>query len=584
MKKERNYKLNVKAKNRNKAIRTVFEVVAISALVLAIVFLVVNIRQYQEPDKSKWTNKSGFVALTYFGVNHVGSSKSVSQSTLDKELKALSGMGYQTVSQQDIVDFYKNGKALPQKALYLGFEDGRTDSSIFAQSLLERYNYKATLFSYANRVDGDDNKFLNAKQLLDLTRNGYWELGSNGYRLTYIDITDRNNNHIPMIDDSKYNEIETAQSYTHFLMDFLRDRDGVPTEDRQEMELRIQTDYDNMKSIYTKGLGYVPGAYIIMHSDEMYGNMNPLVQSANEQGIKQLFQMNFNKDLNCYNTPEENMLNLNRLQVGAYWYTNHLLMAIKRDSSGEMQFLKGDADRAENWDVQKGVAEFLGNKIAFTSPPKSDGFMVLKSDKDFSNITLNTTLTGTVVGNECIYLRYADNGNSFVRVRCSNNQIIVEEKLDGQLLKTLSTYNMDLPDFEKLNGPSQLQQQYLYNTDGTINEDAPQPYLMGLSKVTQLRIDLQGKSLQLTVDGKASGGDIQIDSGITGKHLALGTWRSRINKKDDIYDAVFQNLTVTTPGDKGTILYENTYNFWQGIIVGVEDAFNALINWSITAF
>jgi len=275
---------------------------------------------------------------------------------------------------------------------------------------------------------------------------------------------------------------------------------------------------------------------------------------------------------------------LNRLQVGSYWYTNHLLMAIKRDSGGEMQFLKGDADRAENWDVQKGVAEFLGNKIAFTSPPKSDGFMVLKSDKDFSNITLNTTLTGTVVGNECIYLRYADNGNSFVRVRCSNNQIIVEEKLDGQLLKTLSTYNMDLPDFEKLNGPSQLQQQYLYNADGTINEDAPQPYLMGLSKVTQLRIDLQGKSLQLTVDGKAAGGDIQIDSGITGKHLALGTWRSRINKKDDIYDAVFQNLTVTTPGDKGTILYENTYNFWQGIIVGIEDAFNALINWSITAF
>ena len=584
MERKSNYKLNVKAKDRAKSIRTVFEAIAIAALVIAFIFLVVNVQEYREPDKSNWTNTSGFIAITYFGVSHAGSSKSVSQNALEKELKALKDMGYETISQQDIIDFYKNGKPLPEKALFLGFEDGRTDSSIFAQPLLERYNYKASMFTYANRVGGGDNKFLNTKQLLDLTKNGFWELGSNGYRLTYINILDRNNNYIPMVDDSKYDEIETAQSYTHFLMDFLRDRDGVPTEDRQEMERRIQTDYDNMKTVYQKGLGYIPGAYIIMHSDAMYTSMNQLVQFANEQGIKGLYQMNFNKDMKAYNTSGENMVNLNRLQVGAYWYTNHLLMAIKRDTGADARFLKGDTDRAAGWDVQKGVAEFLGNKIAFTSPPKTDGFMLLKSNQNFSNVTLTTTLLGAVVGNECLYLRYADDGNSYVRVRCSNNQIIVEEKTPGNILHTIFTYNMELPDYEALNGPAVLQQQYLYNPDGTINEDAPHPYLMGLSKTTQLRVDLQGDTLNLTVDGKPVNGNIKIDSSLEGKRLALGTWRSRLNAKDDIYDAVFQDLKITVPEDKETVLYQNTYDLWQGIAAGIEDVLNSLINWSMAAF
>ncbi len=584
MKRKPDYRLNVKAKNRAKAIRTVFEAIAIAALAVAVVFLIINVREYKTPDQSTWTNRSGFVAITYFGVSHGGSSKNIAQKTLDKELKALKDLGYETISQQDIVDFYKNGKGLPQKAVFLGFEDGRTDSSIFAQPLLERYNYKATMFTYANRVGGEDNKFLNLKQLLDLTKNGYWELGSNGYRLTYINITDRNNNYIPMVDDSKYDEIETATSYTHFLMDFLRDQDGVPTEDRQEMERRIQTDYDNMQTIYLKGLGYAPGAYIIMHSDEMYGSMNPLVQSANELGIKNLFQMNFNRDMSCYNSSGQNMLNLNRLQIGAYWYTNHMLMAMKRDTGEDVEFLTGDAERALDWNVQRGAAEFLGNKIAFTSPPDKDGFMTLKSNQNFSNISLSTVLNGAVVGNECIYLRYAEDGDSYVRVRCSNNQIIVEEKQPGGSLKTLYTYTMDLPQYEALNGPSKLQQAYLYNPDGTINEDAPQPYLLGLSKTTRLQVDLQGDAMGLTVDGKTVNGSIKIDSSIQGKRLALGTWRSRINEKDNIYDAVFEDLKVTTPGEKEAVLYQNTYNMWQAIVAGIEDGINTIINWSMTSF
>ncbi len=581
--KQKKYILNVKAKNIGKVIRTIIEAIVILAVVTVFVFLVVNVKHYQEPDKSSWTNREGFVALTYFGVNRAGSSKLIPQKELEKQLKILHDMGYQTVSQQDILDFY-NGKPLPEKALFLGFEDGRNDSSLFAQPVLEKYNYRATMYTYANRLNDADLKFLTTDQLVDLIKNGYWELGSNGYRLTYINVLDRFNNFMPMIDDSEYNEIETAKDYTHYLMDFLRDKDGIPTEDKQEMQERIHTDYGNMEKLYNEGFGYMPGAYIIMHSNELYYGMNELVEAENDKDIRSYFNMNFNRDLNCYNTAEKDLYDLNRLQVGAYWYTNHLLMAMQRDIGEDVAFLTGDQERAADWDVKKGVAEFIGNKIAFTSPPKSDGLMVLKSSLNYDNITISTTLTGEVVGNQCIYLRYADNGNSYLRIRSGNNQIIVEQKRPEQALETLFVYNMALPGYEKENGPSRLQEEFLYNDDGSINEDAPQPYLKGLSKTTDLKVELSGQSMRLTVDGYIVNSDIPVDSSIAGKAVALGTWRSRINAKDDIYDAVFQNLKITKADDQDAVLYSDTYGLSEGILAWIKDVYNALINWSMAMF
>ena len=581
--KQKKYILNVKVKNIGKVIRTIFEVIIIFAVVTVFAFMIVNTKHYEAPDKSAWANRDGFVALTYFGVNRAGSSKLIPQQELNKQLKVLYDMGYRTISQQDILDFY-NGKPLPENALFLGFEDGRNDSSLFAQKIMEKYNYRATMFTYGNRLNDEDSKFLNAEQLVELTETGYWELGSNGYRLTYINVLDRLNNYIPIIDYSDYNEIETAKDYTHYLMDFLRDKDGIPTEDRNEMQERIYAEYSNMETAYTQKIGYMPGAYIIMHSNELYNGMNDLVEAANDQDIRSFYKMNFNRNLNSYNTQDENLYDLNRLQVGAYWYTNHLLMAIQRDIGRDVSFLTGETDRASDWEVKKGAAEFLGNTIAFTSPPKSDGLMLLKSGQNYDNITISTTFTGEVVGNQCIYLRYAEDGNSYLRMRSSNNQIIVEQKTAGQSVETLFAYNMALPGYEKENGPSRLQEEFLYNDDGSINEDAPQPYLKGLNKTTDLKAELTGQSLRLTVDGYIVNSNISIDPSIIGGGIALGTWRSRINAKDDIYDAVFQDLKITKAGEQDAFLYSNTYDLWDGILAWIKDAYDALLNWSMAMF
>lgn len=176
------------------------------------------------------------------------------------------------------MDYYKLGKPLPPKALFLSFEDGRNDSSLFAQPLLEKYNYKATILSYANKVGSNESKFLQPKDMLSMMKNGYWELGSNGYRLSYINIFDKEGKLIGVKEENEFKDRANTSYYTHYLMDFIRDESLVPAEHRDEMEARINADYKSMKEIYNKTLGFVPNVYMIMHANILYNGMNRLLR------------------------------------------------------------------------------------------------------------------------------------------------------------------------------------------------------------------------------------------------------------------------------------------------------------------
>ena len=165
--------LNYRKKNRIKAARTVMQVIILLAFSVLLIKALFGIKSYEQPDKTQWTNKNGFIALSYFGVGRSGTSKLIAKNELDKQLGTLYKLGYKTISQQDVLDFYNEGKPLPEKALFLTFEDGRNDSSLFAQPILEKYNYKATMLSYADRFEEKDFKFLQPKDLLKLKKSGF---------------------------------------------------------------------------------------------------------------------------------------------------------------------------------------------------------------------------------------------------------------------------------------------------------------------------------------------------------------------------------------------------------------------------
>ncbi|WP_313894792.1 polysaccharide deacetylase family protein [Psychrobacillus sp.] len=585
-KKSQSSVLDYQKKNRKKTSRTIIQLGILFVVGFLLFNALIDFRKYEEPDKSQWTNKKGFVALSYFGVDRNGTPKLIEKSQLNKQLKSLYEQGYQTISQQDVIDFYEKGKALPEKALFLSFEDGRNDSSIFAHPILKKYNYKATFLSYANKVGSKDNKFLQPKDMLEMKKSGFWELGSNGYRLTYINIFDREGKHVGMKDENDVTNKEHIEYYNHYLMDFIRDENMIPIENKEEMESRIMEDYKLMEEIYTKEFGFVPNVYMIMHANALYGGMNNLVTKVNDEEIKKIFNIHFNLEGNAYNKSGASVMNLSRVQPAPYWYTNHLLMKIQKDTSQKMEFLTGDEKRAAKWKQFGGVSEFMDNRIILTSPPAKEGKLQLTGSEDFGDIKFTANLEGNVVGRQSIYLRNNEEKKSYVQIMLENNKVIVKEKVSGKIEKELGVYELD--EIEKRIKDITFDKASVY-TKGQTMGGARTPedeYQVNIKGTRQFEIIIQENKLSVQVDEKTILDNQEINEGISKGSVAIGAQYHKQNKKDDIYDGVFDDIIITSIKDDNEeeVLFENTLNSYQQGISSILKYFDNVTNWVIDTF
>jgi hypothetical protein len=122
--------------------------------------------------------------------------------------------------------------------------------------------------------------------------------------------------------------------FTHYLMDYLRDEDGIPLESKKMMQQRITWDYDEMNRIYTDVLGYQPEVYTIMHANTLFNNMNPAVEEVNLENIYKYFKLMFNRKGSCYNDKDDSIYNLTRLQVQPDWTGDNLMAEIEKSVQG----------------------------------------------------------------------------------------------------------------------------------------------------------------------------------------------------------------------------------------------------------
>ena len=243
-----------KNKSRKKKVRTFLEIVLI-LLMIGIGLYVYFTEKTYEPYEGSSPAENGFIALSYFGVQKTeGSQSLIAQENLEEHLKALKRQGYVTITSDDVYDYYHNGKQLPEKSLYLMFEDGRRDTGIFSYPILKELNYRATMFTYPEKFEREDTKFLMPDELKQIVKSGYWDLGTNGYRLFYINVFDRYNNYLGEMDPLMFNMVSPylGRRYNHYLMDYIRDKDYVPKESYDRMKRRISYDYEKLAEVYNR--------------------------------------------------------------------------------------------------------------------------------------------------------------------------------------------------------------------------------------------------------------------------------------------------------------------------------------------
>lgn len=545
----------VKNKNRKKFIRTILQLIICFSTLLFVSLYLFFPKTYKEDDKSTWSQEEGFIALSYVGVSRKDNQNLVSKEKLDSHLGALYDAGYVTIGIDDIINFYEKQTPLPEKALFLIFEDGRKDSMIFAQPILEKYNYKATMMSYAGNVVNKDNLFLKSDDLKDIDKNTFWEIGTNGYRFSYINVVEKDIKELEDEDnDGKYNKEKFE--YTHYLMDYLRDVDGVPTETTKEMRERIYWDYKKMSEIYNESIGYDPKVYMIMHANSIYENMNADVEAYNLDNIHRYFKVLFNREGSCYNTYSDSIYNLTRMQVGADWSTNKLLLEIENWTDSKSPFVVGDKDAADRWYVKEGLLEHKDDKIILTANKDQRAFSYLKGSDNWNDLDLSVYLTGREFGTQTIYLRY-DSKDSYIKVSISDNGISVREKSPNS--QEVILYKGELPGADKLpQVDDRFDKDRIYGNeienkdikDITLEEFNIKNQLdrtfkaqesdMEVPFAWKMSIKLIDNKLTIYIGNNAIFEDLDINSDISNGGVAIECY----GNDNEIYDGVYNELNI----------------------------------------
>ncbi|WP_160162837.1 polysaccharide deacetylase family protein [Bhargavaea cecembensis] len=376
-KKHRFAVLDPDRKNRRKKIRSVIQAAVIALLSYVLVQEVFLMKTYETPDVPM-ANDDGFIAISYPGASRDESGHSLSKDELSAHLSALKRSGFETVSQRQVLEFYRSGSPLPEKAMYLSFEDGQRDTVIYAQPALEKLNYKATLFTYADHLVSDDRSYLKANHLKTMMRSGYWEMATNGYQLAYTNAFNREGHYMGELNADEVSADMDIVRSNHPLMDFLRDENGIPKEDADRMKERISGEYADMKELYTRELGDLPDVYAIPRPNVLYQDMHPAVEEVNDRNIRTYYKLHFNRSGGLFNGPDDSVTDLTRLRVGPDWPVNHLLMTIREETGMRVSFETGDQEKADRWTIRGGAAEFRGEQAILTSEPGAEVTALLK--------------------------------------------------------------------------------------------------------------------------------------------------------------------------------------------------------------
>lgn len=565
---EKTYLFSFKSvKDIIKLIRSIIELIILGVILFIIIRAWVSFSVYEAYQESTVSDIDyGFVVVSYFGVERSGNLEMIGVDRLEAHLKALHSSGYVTVSQQDIIDYYENKKNLPEKALLLIFEDGNRESLIFAQKIMEKYNYKATILNFADGFVKNDPKLLNSNDIKRIKKSTFWEIGTNGYRMEYINVFDKDGNYLGEMDPLTLNSLKkdglVGNDYDHYLMDYLRDKKRLPKESYDDMERRISGDYIKIYEVYERELGYIPMLYAIVNPNTGAFGHNKKVSAINEKCMYDLFKINLNRLGYSSNNRESSIYDLTRTQPQPYWYANHLLMRLFNDTGQKMSFVQGDANRAAYWDEINGKAEFNSESIILTSLPDGEGCLRLKNSGEYRNIDLQVQLEGNKYGTQSILLRMDENFENGIAVSIKNNVLYINE-IKNKNENTLFVLDLNILDgFDDESNISNISEPGLRLVELSLFDEWFSVYIDKKEAAVNIPVTIQ------------NAGFVGIKSETS---IRMANQRTPV---DNIYDGVFNKLVITENNGE-VVLFDSRLSFTESIKNEFIKIWKSITDWFI---
>lgn len=92
------------------------------------------------------------IVLMYHHILPENSFIASSTNEFEKQMSFLANNNYTTLTSEEFIGF-KNGKKVPNKSVFITFDDGWRDNFFYAYPILKKYNLKATIFLVTEWVE-----------------------------------------------------------------------------------------------------------------------------------------------------------------------------------------------------------------------------------------------------------------------------------------------------------------------------------------------------------------------------------------------------------------------------------------------
>src|ERR1039457_6014689 len=133
--------------------------------------------------------RKGLTILMYHKVSeHKSDGLTIPAAILDQQLSYIRDNGYWVISFAELGPLIHSGTSLPFKPLILTFDDAYENFYTHALPLLEKYNFKATVFmpvafiGKTNVWDKGEERIMGAETIKKLTTKGLAEVGLHSFR------------------------------------------------------------------------------------------------------------------------------------------------------------------------------------------------------------------------------------------------------------------------------------------------------------------------------------------------------------------------------------------------------------------
>lgn len=134
----------------NRLLLPSFTVISVIAMCFLISSNIINV------SSSDTKTEITLPVLMYHGIRkdtHAQNKYVISPNEFESDLKYLQKNGYKTIVVADLLEYFDNGKPLPEKPIILTFDDGCLNNYTYAYPLLKKYNEKIILSPIGKYID-----------------------------------------------------------------------------------------------------------------------------------------------------------------------------------------------------------------------------------------------------------------------------------------------------------------------------------------------------------------------------------------------------------------------------------------------